>query len=129
MKNQKLIGGLLSEVRLKNELHVRLLNLGIEAGLELLRRGYNRSQESEADRMGTHIAYNAGYNPTYMTSFFVKLYESNPNAPPRLLATHPPTEQRIEETSYYLELFPLDKEMQIDSREFQEMKRRLSGAP
>ncbi|HEX9659237.1 MAG TPA: M48 family metalloprotease [Rhodothermales bacterium] len=127
MKNQKVIGGILSQVRLQNELHIKLLNIGIDAGLELIRRGYNRRQESEADQMGTHIAYNAGYNPTFMTSFFVKLYEANPKSPPRLLATHPPTDDRIADTSYYLELFPLDKEMQIDSREFQEIKRRLPG--
>jgi len=127
MKNQKVIGGLLSQVRLQSELHIKLLNIGIDAGLELIRRGYNRRQESEADRMGTHIAYNAGYNPTFMTSFFVKLYEASPKSPPRLLATHPPTDDRIADTSYYLELFPLDKEMQIDSREFQEIKSRLSG--
>lgn len=128
MKNQKVVAGVLSHVRLRDELHVRLLNIGIDAGLELLRRGYNRRQEAEADRMGTHIAFNAGYNPTYMAGFFVKLYESNPSSPPRLLATHPPTDERITNTSHYLELFPLDKEMQIDSREFQEMRQRL-GMP
>ncbi len=125
MKNQKIVGGILSQVKVSGELQIRLLNIGVEAGLELLRRGYNRRQEIEADRMGTHIAYNAGYNPTFMTSFFVKLFEANPHSPPRLLATHPPTEDRIANTTHYLELFPLDREMQIDSREFKDMKQRM----
>jgi predicted Zn-dependent protease len=88
-------------------------------------RGYSRGQEKEADRYGTHIAFNAGYNPTFMTKFFLRLYESNPKSPWKLLATHPPTTERIEYTTQYLEAFPLDTEMQIDSQEFKDMKARL----
>jgi predicted Zn-dependent protease len=118
---------ILAEIDLDNELHEQLLDLGAEIGLELIRRGYNRSQEKEADRYGTHIAFNAGYNPTYLTGFFLRMYELNPNHPWKLLATHPPTSERIEYTTEYLMNFPLDREMTVDSKEFQEVKARLGG--
>jgi predicted Zn-dependent protease len=102
-----------------------LLNLGVGIGLELLDKGYSRGEEKEADKLGTHIAFNAGYNPTFMTKFFLRLYEANPKQPFRLLSTHPPTPDRIQYTTAYLEAFPLDQEMQIDSQEFKNMKQRV----
>lgn len=125
VQNQQLAATLLAAVKVKNDLYQQLLGLGVAAGLELIERGYSRAQEQEADRYGTHIAFNAGYNPTFMSSFFVRLYEANPKQPFRLLSTHPPTTDRIEYTTAYLEGFPLDTEMQIDSQDFQEIKRRL----
>jgi predicted Zn-dependent protease len=63
-----------------------------------------------------------------MTSFFLRLYEAKPNEPFKLLSTHPAYTERIEATTFYLENFPLDREMQIDSQAFQEMKQYL-GQP
>lgn len=124
-QKSQVAGALLGALKVDNKLHETLLNLGVAAGLELLARGYSRGQEKEADRYGTHIAFNAGYNPTFMTKFFLRLYESNPKQPFKLLSTHPPTTERIEYTSAYLEAFPLEMEMQIDSQEFKDMKKRL----
>ncbi|MEX2528939.1 MAG: M48 family metalloprotease [Gemmatimonadota bacterium] len=104
------------------------LDRGTEVALDLIHRGYQRGHEEEADRYGTHIAFNAGYNPTFMTSFFIRLFEADSRSPIRLLATHPPYAERIESTSGYLENFPLEEELQLDSREFQEMRSRLGGA-
>lgn len=117
---------ILQAVKVDNtRLRDQILTLGVAAGLELLDRGYSRGEEKEADRYGTHIAFNAGYNPTFMTKFFLRLYEANPKQPFKLLATHPPTTERIEYTSTYLEAFPLETEMQIDSQEFKDMRKRL----
>ena len=124
-QKQMVAGMLLGAVKLDNKLHETLLSLAVAGGLELLERGYSRSQEKEADKYGTHIAFNAGYNPTFMTKFFLRLYENNPKSPWKLLATHPPTTERIEYTTQYLEAFPLDTEMQIDSQEFKDIKQRL----
>lgn len=118
---------LLSLVKVENELYRQLIDIGVDVGVNLLLKGYSRQYESEADRYATHIAFNAGYNPTFITSLFVRLYQLDPSTPFRLTATHPPTSERIERTTRYLEDFPLDREMQIDSREFIEMRRRLGG--
>ncbi|NOT09914.1 MAG: M48 family metalloprotease [Gemmatimonadales bacterium] len=121
-----LVGTILTAARIDNSnFKEQLLTLGVSAGLELLDRGYSRGEEKEADKYGTHIAFNAGYNPTFMTKFFLRLYEANPKQPFKLLSTHPPTTERIEYTSAYLETFPLETEMQIDSQEFKTMKSRL----
>ena len=60
-----------------------------------------------------------------MTKFFLRLYEANPKQPFKWLSTHPPTTERIESTSMYLEAFPLEQEMQLDSQEFKDLKARL----
>jgi predicted Zn-dependent protease len=60
-----------------------------------------------------------------MTKFFLRLYEANPKQPFKLLSTHPPTPDRIQYTTAYLEAFPLDQEMQIDSQEFKDIKARI----
>lgn len=128
-RRQQVAGALLAGLKEAAELdagwEAQLLDLGAAVTLELIERGYSRGQEKEADRYGTHIAFNAGYNPTFMSSFFVRLYEANPKQPWKLLSTHPPTTERIEYTTRYLEAFPLDVEMQVDSEEFQAMKSRL----
>lgn len=126
-RNRAIASSLINLANIETDVYRQLVELGAQWGLELLTRGYQRGQEEEADRYGTHIAFNAGYNPTYMTSFFVKLFEDNPNSPARLLATHPPTPERISNTTEYLRGFPLDQEMQFDSRDFQEMKRRIGS--
>lgn len=127
IRSRMTASALLSLVKVENELYRQLIDIGVDVGINLLLKGYSRQFETEADRYATHIAFNAGYNPTYMTSLFVRLYQINPNTPFRLTATHPPTSERIERTTRYLEDFPLGREMQVDSREFTEIKRRLGG--
>jgi predicted Zn-dependent protease len=125
-QKRMLAGTLLAAAKIDNSnLKESLLTLGVVAGLELLDRGYSRGEEKEADKYGTHIAFNAGYNPSFMTKFFVRLYEANPKQPFKLLSTHPPTPDRIQYTTSYLEAFPLETEMQIDSQEFKDIKARL----
>ncbi len=126
-RNQSIASSLIGLANIETDAYRQLVELGAKWGVELLSRGYSRGHEEEADRYGTHIAFNAGYNPTYMTSFFVKLFEDNPQSRARLLATHPPTPDRISNTTEYLKGFPLDQEMQFDSRDFQDMKRRLGS--
>ncbi len=127
IRSRMTASALLSLVKVENELYRQLIDIGVDVGINLLLKGYSRQYESEADRYATHIAFNAGYNPTFMTSLFVRLYQLDPSTPFRLTATHPPTSERIERTTRYLEDFPLGREMQVDSREFGEIKRRLGG--
>lgn len=127
IRSRMTASALLSLIKVDNELYRQLIDIGVDVGINLLLKGYSRQYETEADRYATHIAFNAGYNPTFMTSLFVRLYQIDPSTPFRLTATHPPTSERIERTTGYLEDFPLDREMQVDSREFQEFRRRLGG--
>lgn len=100
-------------------------NLGANLGVMLFVNAYNRSEEKEADLYGAHLLFNAGYSPTSLSGFFVKLYKEHPKQPMKLLSTHPPLPDRADYLSDYIEAFPLDREFKLDSEEFKAMKQRL----
>jgi Zn-dependent protease with chaperone function len=101
--------------------------LGAAITVDLFARAYSRFEEKEADLYGTHILFNAGYNPTASSGFFLKLYKANPKSPFKLLATHPPTPDRASYLTDYLESFPLERELQIDSKDFQKIKAKIAS--
>lgn len=74
---------------------------GLGGGLlarESLRRGYTRSSEEEADRLGMRYAVRAGYDPSGMRAFLTTLQELNDRTPNRELVfmrTHPFLSDRI----------------------------------
>ncbi len=98
IRSRMTASALLSLVKVENRLYRQLIDIGVDVGIDLLLKGYSRQYETEADRYATHIAFNAGYNPTFMTSLFVRLYRLDPSTHFRLTATHPPTSERIERT-------------------------------
>lgn len=55
-------------------------------------RTYSREFELEADRLGSVIAFRAGYQPERGAEFFTRL----PDPGNRFLGTHPPNAQRID---------------------------------
>jgi predicted Zn-dependent protease len=97
-----------------------------QIGIGIFVNAYNRFEESEADRYGAHIAFNAGYSPTSMSSFFLRLYAANPKQPIKWLSTHPPLPNRIEDLTAYLESFPLEGEKRLNSEAFQKIKARYA---
>ncbi|UCF05401.1 MAG: M48 family metalloprotease [bacterium] len=59
---------------------------------------YSRANEYEADRLGARYAHAVGYDPRGMTELLGKLKgteEREPSKLEELLATHPPTSERI----------------------------------
>lgn len=54
-------------------------------------RTYSQDFELEADRLGTVIAYNAGYDPLRGAQFFTRI----PDPGNTFLGTHPPNRERI----------------------------------
>lgn len=55
-------------------------------------RAYSKSHELEADRLGTLIAYDAGYDPVRGAAFFTRI----PDPGDKFLGTHPPNASRIQ---------------------------------
>ncbi len=125
-KNQSIANAIVAAVAPQGGWAQLAAGLGSNFVVDLLARAYSRSEEKEADLYGSHILFNAGYNPTAMSSFFVKLYKANPKQPIKLLSTHPPVPDRAIYLTDYLDSFPLDREMQLDSKDFQKMKARLA---
>ena len=103
--------------------------LSTSLGVGLFLNAYSRYEEKEADLFGSHLMFNAGYNPTGLPSAFLKLYEANPKQPIKFLNTHPPLPDRVNYLSDYLEAFPLDQPLVVDNSDaFASIKRRYPSA-
>jgi len=66
-------------------------------GLELLMRGYSRSQEAEADRVGQLLLFRAGYDVGAMAAMLRTLHEASGGGGdiPSFLSTHPSDKSRV----------------------------------
>ncbi len=79
------VGGILAGVLGAN------VNTGTDLGGLIGARGYSKNYELQADRIGTHIASRAGYNPVVGAKSFNRTAGGS-NA---FLSTHPPSQDRI----------------------------------
>jgi predicted Zn-dependent protease len=125
---QGLATSLLQALKPQGRAENTVAQLAAQMGVGLYMKAYSRGEEKEADLYGAHIMFNAGYNPSDASSFFLKMYKQNPKQPIKFLSTHPPLQDRAEYLIDYLENFPLDKEMRQDSEEFQKIRARLGKA-
>ena len=123
---QLLTNAVIGAINPQSQTSQLIANLVGQIGLGLFVNAYNRFEESEADRYGAHIAFNAGYSPTSLSSFFLRLYEANPKQPIKWLSTHPPLPNRIEDLTAYLENFPLEGEKKLNSEAFLRIKTRYA---
>jgi Zn-dependent protease with chaperone function len=74
----------------------QLGQMGIQMGEQGLLMKYSRSDESQADAVGTVILYKAGYNPQAMVDFFKTLAAQGGPTPPQLFSDHPDPGNREE---------------------------------
>jgi len=63
-----------------------------DVGATVAVRSYSRDFELEADRLGTVIAFRAGFDPERGAAFFNRI----PDPGNRFLGTHPPNAQRVD---------------------------------
>ena len=125
---------------------VGLINLGIGAiggegtaarigqtASQLLAAGiftkHSRDAEREADFLGVHNMYAAGYDPRGMVSMFQKLEQisrRNPDLLGAVFRTHPPASERIRNTQAEItDHLALDPRLVRDTPGFRAMKQRL----
>jgi hypothetical protein len=92
---------------------------------------YSRTDESQADVMGTQILYDTGYDPRAMAQFFEKLNaETKGKQPAQFFSDHPNPGNRVERVDQEVDLLggpPAN--YQSDSPEFQEIKRYVRRLP
>jgi predicted Zn-dependent protease len=103
-----------------------ITSLVANLGIGLFVRAYSRFEEKEADLYGTHILYSAGYNPTAMSQFNLRMYQHNPRQPVKFLSTHPPAPDRADYLTDYLEAFDLQQPLAVDSEAFKKIKQKFS---
>ncbi len=130
----------------KYQFLVGLINLGIgtiggegtaarigQTASQLLAAGiftrHSRDAEREADFLGVHNMYAAGYDPRGMLSLFEKLEQISRRSPDLLGAvfrTHPPASERIRNTQAEItDHLALDPRLVRDTPAFRAMKQRL----
>ncbi len=92
---------------------------------------YSRTDESQADVMGTQILYDTGYDPRAMAQFFEKLgAETKGKLPAQFFSDHPNPGNRVERVDEEVDkLGGVPANYVADSPEFQEIKRYIRKLP
>jgi hypothetical protein len=111
-----ILGGVLG-----NGVGGQLARLGLSVGMGSVFLKYSRDAESEADRSGAKIMYEAGYDPRAMAQFFEKLKAESPPGGPQFLSDHPDPGNRAAMVMEAISQLPPKRFVQ-DSAEFRRIK-------
>jgi hypothetical protein len=108
-----------------------LAQLGAGFTLNSIMLKYSRSDETQADVMGTQILYDSGYDPRAMAQFFEKLQAADKGGQPvEFFSDHPNPDHRLERVDQEIEqLGGSPRGTKTDSREFQDIKRYVLSRP
>jgi len=102
----------------------------ISAGLVVILQGYSRQNEFEADYDGALYMTKAGHHPQGMIQLFGKFKEMEKGKKntflDQLLASHPPTDERIAKIEQHIQSFNIaSKQLVYGEEEYQNIKSRL----
>lgn len=117
---------ILASILLKNEKEGIQKLSNITANLVFL--GYSRKAEFEADELGTHFTYQAGYDPKGMLEFFEKLKQKEKDEPSKLeilIRTHPSTLDRINNSKSQISSLPEKPNLIRNEAKFKAMTKSL----
>ena len=108
-----------------------LLTQGVALGAGGVLLHYSRSDETQADVLGTQILYDTGYDPRAMAQFFEKLEaETQGKNPPQFLSDHPNPGNRVERVDEEIDkLGGVPANAKRDSAEFEAIKREVMALP
>lgn len=84
----------------------QLVQLGLGVGLNGLFLHYSRTDESQADALGTRIMAEAGYNPIEMANMFEKLAKQGGPGVPEFLSDHPSPGNRVRAVQAIIRTLP-----------------------
>jgi predicted Zn-dependent protease len=116
----------------KSEKWGEIVQIAGSMGMLMGMMKYSRDDENEADYLGVHNIYDAGYNPWGMADLFEKfqqIHQQEPNKLALLFSTHPPTSQRIFNVSKEVDKFNTEGKIFYDSPEFMKVKQRIAQLP
>ena len=120
------IGAILGGAVLAGEQGAQVGALGVQA----LMTKYSRKYETQADILGAQIMANAGYDPRDLANMFRTIAEqSGGQRGPQWLSSHPDPGNRYNKINQEAQMLRIAEGAGRDSREFQNVQRRLSGMP
>jgi beta-barrel assembly-enhancing protease len=92
---------------------------------------YSRTDETQADVLGTQALYDTGYDPRAMAQFFEKLEgETKGKNPPQFLSDHPNPGNRVERVDEEIDKLGGPRpDARRDSSEFEAIKREVMALP
>jgi beta-barrel assembly-enhancing protease len=108
-----------------------LLTQGVALGAGSVLLHYSRSDETQADLLGTQALYDSGYDPRAMAQFFEKLEsETQGKNPPQFLSDHPNPGNRVERVNEEIDkLGGVPANAKRDSADFEAVKREVMALP
>lgn len=121
----------LEQYRQSNSAWSRFMAKLLEGGNPLGQLRFSREQEAQADRLGVHIAFDAGWNPAGITQLFQKFESMSPSSRKSwdlMMQTHPFSIDRIHAVAEHAVLLP-PRATRTNSPEFTRMKARLKSLP
>ncbi len=108
-----------------------LLSRGVALGAGGVLLHYSRTDETQADVLGTQALFDLGYDPRAMAQFFEKLEgESHGKNPPQFLSDHPNPGNRVARVDEEIDkLGGPPANAKRDSAEFEAIKREVLALP
>ena len=108
-----------------------ILTQGVALGAGGILLHYSRTDETQADVLGTQALYDSGYDPRAMAQFFEKLEgETKGKNPPQFLSDHPNPGNRVERVDEEIDkLGGPPANARKDSTEFEAIKREVIALP
>jgi beta-barrel assembly-enhancing protease len=106
----------------------QLIGAGLGLGMNGLFLRFSRTDESQADAMGTHIMSEAGYNPLELANFFEKLEAKGGQGVPQFLSDHPNPGNRVKAVEAEIQTLP-QRQYNGDSGQFAHMKQLVAQLP
>jgi Zn-dependent protease with chaperone function len=98
-------------------------------GVPLVFLKMSRTDESQADILGTQILHDAGYDPMAMGQFFKKLEAENDGEAVAFFSDHPSPVNRVARTDDEANRLSIMKHPKEDSPEFEAIKRYVHSLP
>jgi Zn-dependent protease with chaperone function len=120
-----LLGGMMG-----NSLGGLLAQVGANFAVSSVFLKYSRTDETQADVLGTQILHDSGYDPRAMAQFFEKIEAMNKNQPIQFFSDHPSPENRIGRVDEEIDnLGGPPPNAKTDSPQFEEIKRLVKSLP
>ncbi len=122
-----ILGGVLSS----NSTGAMLAQLGAGFTLNSILLKYSRTDESQADIMGTQILYDSGYDPRGMSQFLEKIQALDKGGRRvAFFSDHPSPDRRVERVAEEVDkLGGVRSGSKTNSREFDDIKRYIQSLP